>query len=128
MLFNSEVFLFAFLPLTLAAFYFVSALRQVRLAVFILVLASLFYYGWWNPAYLPLILGSMLVNYLLGLMLSRAVRGGAGGRAKLLLTLGVAGNLGALGYFKYAGFMVANLVAEGAIEMAVPDILLPLAI
>ncbi len=128
MLFNSEVFLFAFLPLTLAAFYFVSALRQVRLAVFILVLASLFYYGWWNPAYLPLILGSMLVNYLLGLMLSRAVRGGAGGRAKLLLTLGVAGNLGALGYFKYAGFMVANLVAVGAIEMAVPDILLPLAI
>ncbi len=128
MLFNSEVFLFAFLPLTLALFYFVSALRQVRLAVFLLVLASLFYYGWWNPAYLPLILGSMFLNYLLGLALSRAVRGGQGGRARLLLTLGVAGNLGALGYFKYAGFLVANLVAVGAVEMAVPDILLPLAI
>ena len=75
MLFNSEVFLFVFLPLTLAVFYIAGALQRIRVAVFLLVIASLIYYAWWNPAYLPLILGSMVLNYLLGLVLAGAVRG-----------------------------------------------------
>ncbi|MBT8422110.1 MAG: MBOAT family protein [Gammaproteobacteria bacterium] len=128
MLFNSEVFLFVFLPLTLAVFYMAGALRRIRVAVFLLVIASLIYYAWWNPAYVPLILGSMVLNYLLGLALAGVVRRQQRRRAKLLLTLGVAGNLGALGYFKYAGFLVANLAAVGVTDMTPPDILLPLAI
>ena len=128
MLFNSEVFLFVFLPLTLAVFYIAGALQRLRVAVFLLIVASLIYYAWWNPVYLPLILGSMVLNYLLGLALTKAVRAQQRGRAKLLLTIGVAGNLGALGYFKYAGFFISNLVGAGITDMAVPDILLPLAI
>ena len=128
MLFNSEVFLFAFLPLTLAVFYILGGLRRTRLAIFVLVLASLFYYGWWNPAYLPLILGSMFGNYLLGLSLAGAVKSQRSGRARTLLTVGIAANLGALGYFKYAGFLVANAVALGLGDFTIPEILLPLAI
>lgn len=128
MLFNSEVFLFLFLPLTLAAYYLAGHLQRGRLAICVLVLASLIYYGWWNPAYLPLILGSMVGNYVLGLAIASALRSAAQRRARSLLTLGVAANLGLLGYFKYAGFLIANLAAVGAEGLTVPDILLPLAI
>jgi hypothetical protein len=70
MLFNSYIFIFLFLPITLLGFHLIGSQGHHRVAVAWLVAASLFFYGWWNPAYLGLILGSMLFNYAIGVALS----------------------------------------------------------
>jgi D-alanyl-lipoteichoic acid acyltransferase DltB (MBOAT superfamily) len=61
MLFNSYEFLFLFLPITLAGYFWV-ARRGHEPAIVWLVLASLFFYAWWRPVYLLLLLFSMLVT------------------------------------------------------------------
>jgi len=70
MLFNSYEFIFVFLPLVLLGFFLIGKQGHHRLAVTWLVAASLFFYSWWNPAYLGLIIGSMLFNYAFGIYLS----------------------------------------------------------
>lgn len=126
MLFNSYQFIFLFLPLTLLGFLIVSRKSQ-GLAIFWLVLASLFFYGWWNPVYLFLIIGSMLLNFLVGRLL-----GGKGSYSELqrrwILALGITLNLSALGYYKYAGFFVANISAVTGVDFNFERIILPLAI
>jgi len=62
MLFNSFSFLLCFLPVTLIV-YFLAARRAPDLAIAWLALASLFFYGWWDVRYVPLLLASVLVNY-----------------------------------------------------------------
>jgi alginate O-acetyltransferase complex protein AlgI len=126
MLFNSDIFLFVFLPLTLLAFYTLGSLGRIRLSIAALVLASLIYYAWWNPVYVPLILGSMLTNYFVGIAIQR--RREKGTLAKPVLVGGIIFNLGLLGYFKYANFFVDSLnsVSGSGIELA--PIILPLAI
>lgn len=70
MLFNSYVFLFGFFPVTLAA-YLLAARMSHRLGSGVLVAASLFFYGWWNPTYVPLLLASAAFNY--GMSLGRGL-------------------------------------------------------
>ena len=125
MLFNSPLFIFLFLPLTLWGFFKIGGRGHHRVAIAWLVGMSLAFYGWWNPAYLGLILGSILFNYALGVHLG-ATHGTPGGRWALIL--GVAANLGLLGYFKYANFFVDNLNAIGGFGVHLDPILLPLAI
>jgi len=73
MLFNSYSFIFLFLPITLLGYHWIGSMGRHRVAIAWLVAASLFFYGWWNPAYLGLIVGSMLFNYAVGVaILSQA--------------------------------------------------------
>jgi alginate O-acetyltransferase complex protein AlgI len=120
MLFNSGLFLFAFLPVTLIVYYAVLRHAGKRASQLWLFSASLFFYAWWNPAYLILILASMAFNYIVGKRLLKK-------REKPLLVLGLAANLLVLIYYKYAGFLIANLDAAGA-DFAIPHIILPLGI
>jgi len=126
MLFNSGVFLFAFLPLTLLVFYVLGSMGRLRLALASVLIASFIYYAWWNPVYLLLIVFSLVMNYFIGSAIQH--RHGKGTLAKPVLIAGIAANLGLLGYFKYANFFVNNLnvVAGSSFELA--PILLPLAI
>jgi len=71
MLFNSYEFIFAFLPLTILLVWLFGRYASFQAVVCVLVLASLFFYGWWNPAYLAIILVSMVLNYQLGKRLSK---------------------------------------------------------
>ena len=92
-----------------------------------LVFASLFFYSWWNVAYLPLILGSILFNYVVGNTLSdesKKIRVGK----KALLVFGIASNLALLGYFKYSDFFIENfnLITDSAINPL--HVILPLGI
>lgn len=121
MLFNSAIFILAFLPASWIGFFALGTSGHRKLAVIWLTLASLFFYGWWNPAYLPLLLASMTANYAIGRLLARR-------RSKSLLVAGVAANLALLGYYKYAGFFTSTL--NGALDTSfpIPDIILPLAI
>ena len=66
MLFNSYEYIFAFLPVTFFIYFFLLSKRLVVGAKGFLVFASLFFYSWWNIAYLPIILSSMLFNYIVG--------------------------------------------------------------
>jgi len=73
------------------------------------VLASLFFYGWWNPAYLLLIGFSILFNYLIGAALATARGKGHGRWASMLLMLGVTIDLASIGYFKYSNFFIETV-------------------
>jgi alginate O-acetyltransferase complex protein AlgI len=121
MLFNSYEYLIYFLPLSLAIYFLLG--RRAAWATAWLVAASLFFYSWWNPRYLPLILASIAFNFAVGRALRRRPR-----RAKALLAFGVAANLILLGVFKYADFAVRNAADLSGLPLALPHIVLPLGI
>ncbi len=98
MLFNSYIFLFGFLPLTLLG-YQVAARWHRRAVVIWLSVASLVFYGYWRPAFLFLLCGSILFNYVAGALISGRIKNRV---PPPLLTAGaVAINLAALCYYKY---------------------------
>jgi D-alanyl-lipoteichoic acid acyltransferase DltB (MBOAT superfamily) len=92
-----------------------------------LVFASLFFYSWWNIAYLPLILSSMLFNYVIGLSLSKEQKKSKLGK-KTLLIFGIIANVALLGYFKYADFFIGNLNHLLHTDIGLLHLALPLAI
>src|SRR6266851_5381348 len=123
MLFNSHLFIFVFLPLSLALYFAVARIDR-RWATLALAAASLVFYGWWNPAYLWLLCLSILFNFAVG----RAIAEAGFGRRRRLLILGIAGDLVVLGYFKYANFLLGTL--GGLLGLAAPstEIVLPIGI
>lgn len=127
MLFNSYEFIFIFLPISLYGFFFAARLGR-EIAIAWLVLVSLFFYGWWNPAYLILILISMIVNFAFGKVLSANYNKDKKIRTKVFLVLGLCFNLGILAYYKYAGFFAENINAILGSQIDIVDVLLPLAI
>ena len=124
MLFNSAEYLFLFLPLVFVVFIFLSRGSSTQGQITWLILASLYFYGSWNPVYLLLILSSIVVNFTIGRKLAATL---AGERHNWLV-LGLVFNLGLLAYFKYAGFFVDSLNELGNWLIPVPHITLPLAI
>ncbi len=127
MLFSSFEFIFLFLPITLAVFFWLGHRHLYQGAIGWLVFASLFYYGYWNPAYIGLLLFSKGFNYGMGLLLrSPPQRLAISG--KWLLVLGLGGNLALLGYFKYANFFADNINALAGTEFHLEKIVLPLGI
>lgn len=91
-----------------------------------LAFASLFFFGWWRPDYLIILLGSMAVNYGFG----RALLSGRHSDrvTGAILTIGVSLNLALLGYYKYAGFFVQNANDFFGAGWNIPSILLPIGI
>jgi len=126
-LFNSYPFLFLFLPVALIGFFLLGNYSRT-LAGLWLFAVSLFFYGWWNPAYVGLLLGSIVFNYGVGLALAREHTGRRAGRAQWILRLGVAADLGLLGYYKYANFFIENLDAAIGLGWQPETIVLPLGI
>ncbi len=126
MLFNSYVFILGFLPITLVIFFGLLRLGDRQFALLWMTLASLFFYGYWNPAYLPLLLISIGGNYWFGREINRSELKSTNSR--ILLILGVAFNLGILGYYKYGNFFVNSLNELWSTDWQLPTIILPLAI
>lgn len=125
MLFNSPEFLFCFLPLVLTGYFGLNHFNRTDLARGWLFLTSLFFYSWWNPLYLPVILGSMLFNYLMGKVLSDP---SGNSKKKLVLMLGISCNLSLLVFFKYTDFLIENLNLAAGTQLSLLYITLPLAI
>ena len=120
MLFSSNVFLFAFLPVTLLLYYI--SPRKLRNPV--LLLWSLVFYGWGEPVYLFLMIGTIILTYVFGAVIhSRHSRNLS---AKGALVIGVAANLLLLGFFKYAGFILGMLPFIP--KDILPEITLPIGI
>ena len=127
MLFNSYPFLFLYLPVVLAAFFAIGRLSR-SLAALWLFAASLFFYGWWNPAYVSLLIGSILFNFAMGSAISRAHQRGGATPAKGLLITAVVGDLALLGYYKYANFFLASTNQLLGTDWHLQEVILPLGI
>lgn len=117
MLFNSRLFILAFLPVVLAGFFVLGLVGRRAVLVWLLA-SSLFFYAWWKPECLLLLLLSIVVNFYLGRVITRS------GHGRPWLIFGIVFNLGLLAFFKYALFLGA-LVGAGRF---VADIYLPLGI
>lgn len=125
MLFNSTEFILFFLPCVLLLFFQLGRSGHDRLAIVWLLAASLFFYSWWNPANLIILVGSILFNYSVG----AALAGAAIGLAKRsLLTIGIGANLALIGYFKYANFLVNATNDIAQTQFHFNQIVLPLGI
>ena len=128
MLFNSYPFIFLFLPVTLAGFFTLGRFSH-RLASSWLVVASIFFYGWWNPHYIPLLIGSILFNYAIGTGIVKAKQQSANiGHCRTLLIIGLIVDLSLLGYYKYANFLMENVNTLIGTHWSLGDIILPLGI
>ncbi len=102
MLFTSPIFLFLFLPITLAGYWLVCK----KLQHLFLLGASIFFYIWGDGCYVVLLIFSILANYAFGILAAR-YRDSSKGSWVIWLAIGV--NLGALVWYKYAAFIVRNI-------------------
>jgi alginate O-acetyltransferase complex protein AlgI len=133
MLFNSYEFILLFLPITFFVYFWLNHNRLVIAGKSWLVLMSFVFYGWWNTAYLPLILSTIMVNYAVGTALAKNNSHSRSDVAqqqlsrRIILAGGIVFNIGLLGYFKYADFFVENLMALGG-GFTLLGVVLPLAI
>ena len=124
MLFNSFPFLLAFLPLTLGGFFLLGR-RSPRAAALWLLAASLAFYAGWSVRYVPLLVGSIAFNFMIG---RSAARSAAPRTRRALVALGVAANLALLGYFKYADFFLSSVGMASGWALPRLDIVLPVGI
>lgn len=125
MLFNSAFFISVFLPSALAGWYFLNRFDWRSCAKAFLVGMSLWFYGYYNPRYLWILLASMFFNY--GISALFEIVGKRTGR-RPVLGAGLAGNLGLLFYFKYFNFFIDNCNFFFHGHISVEKIALPLGI
>ena len=102
MVFSTILFLFRFLPITLALYY----LAPAKLKNTVLFLCSLVFYCWGEVRFFPIMIALILLNYLCGLGLERF--DGSKPARKCFLLAGLVGSLGMLFYFKYANFVLSS--------------------
>lgn len=126
MLFNSYVFIFCYLPITLLVFFGLTKFHLKTLATAWLVICSLAFYAYWNVAYLPLLLVSMVFNYQIGKHIGYASP--ASRQAKTLIWIGICFNLALLAYYKYTNFFVNSFSQLLNNDWSIPQIILPLGI
>lgn len=129
MLFNSFLFIFIFLPITLIGWYILNHYRHHELAKVFLAGMSLWFYGYFNFYYLAIILVSIAFNYLLSFALTfvedKAYKRTA---CRISLITGLLFNLGLLFYFKYYDFFIENVNLAFHTDFNLKHILLPLGI
>lgn len=123
MVFSSTIFLFAFLPITLAGYYLIR--KDLRNAF--LLLMSLLFYAAGEPKFVFIMTASIVVNYLLGLAIHFTLEKKAFIR-RIFLVSTVLANLGLLFYYKYFDFTVTNLNRLFHLSIPLKNILLPIGI
>ena len=124
MVFSSYLFIFSFLPIVISVYYALSNLKNGIYQRLFLIVASLFFYGYYNVNYLALIVVSIVINYLLASQIQTSNHK----RAKLFLTVGVIFNIAMIGYFKYYDFFIENINLVFKTNFTLKHILLPLGI
>ncbi len=129
MLFNSEEFLFIFLPVTLFGFYLLGSFSRAS-AIRWLILVSLVFYGWWRPLNVLIIAPSVVINFVLASMLLRLNQQGEGSRrtTKVVLLAGILFNVIFLGFFKYTDFIEGSINDVFDANLILRHIILPLGI
>ena len=121
MLFSSIPFLYYFLPVVLIAYYLVPG----SVKNMVLLLASLVFYGWGEPVYVFLMLGTIGLGYVFGILIEK-FRDTPWARVCMICSIGI--SLGLLGYFKYANFFLTNFSAVTGISLPLLRVALPIGI
>ena len=122
MVFSSLLFLFKFLPVTLAFYY----IAPKKLRNLVLLASSLIFYSWGEPKYFPLMISCIIVNYVTALLIERFR--GKKPVERLMIWLAVAFDLGALIFFKYSDFFISNINAVFGTAIPLLELTLPLGI
>jgi len=125
MLFNSYIFIFAFLPVTLFGYFLLNKFKLLKSAQAFLVMASLLFYAYFNFSYLWIIIASILFNFAVNKILHLNVRQTI---RKMVLVVGLLCNLGLFVYFKYSNFFIENINRVFGTDYFLGSILLPLGI
>jgi D-alanyl-lipoteichoic acid acyltransferase DltB (MBOAT superfamily) len=128
MLFNSFGFILVFLPATLLGFFAIARRIGPVPAAAWLGLASLVFYGWWNPRLVVLLLASILFNYLAGRAIAARTAAASPGAAQRLLVGAITANLLLLGLFKYADFFIVTANQLAGTHWPATGLILPLGI
>ncbi|MBQ8821815.1 MAG: MBOAT family protein [Lachnospiraceae bacterium] len=128
MLFNSYIFILFFLPVALAGYYGLNDRGKYSLAKVLLIGMSLWFYAYFEPAYLLIILTSIFVNYLFSKMINQGSAVLGTKVRKLVLILGIVFNVGIIFYYKYFNFFLENLNVLFHREWELRNILMPLGI
>ena len=126
MLFNSYIFILIFIPLCLLGYFLLNSFKRYIPAQFVLFGMSLWFYGYFNYRYLLIIIASILINY--GIYVSIGKLRDKNKSAKALMILGVAVNLGILGFFKYTDFFLSTINQVFKSNIPLLKIVLPLGI
>ena len=119
MLFNSYIFILAFLPITLCIYYSLKQAKYKTYDLAWLVLASFVFFSWWNPNLTFLLAFSVLFNFAISRFASH-------GKNRFWLVLGIVVNLSLLGYFKYANFFVSVVNDTSGTNWHLEEIILPI--
>jgi alginate O-acetyltransferase complex protein AlgI len=128
MLFNSNEFIFAFLPVTLVGFFALGIISRTA-ALRWVIFASLVFYALWRPLNVVIIAPSILINFILARALQRLANDERQFRiARLVLLLGIAFNVAFLGYFKYVDFGLGTINDVFGTNLILTHIVLPLGI
>ena len=127
MLFNSYIFIFLFMPLVIVGFFALNHFGKYKAAEVYLIGMSLWFYGYYNPRYLIIICTSIISNYLLSRLLNMFPDERTGLR-KFVLTVGLAGNIAAIFYYKYYDFFIKNINSVFDTSFNLRHIVLPLGI
>lgn len=120
MLFNDPNYIFCFLPLALAGYFFLTHLNKKTVSKLWLISASLFFYAYWEISYLLLIGLSTVANFILGNIIRQ--------KNLAALRLGITLNLMLLAYYKYADFFIDNVNSVFSTQLINLELVLPLAI
>lgn len=125
MLFSSNIFLFAFLPIVLFVYYVL--LHNIKLRNLFLLFASFFFYAWGEPTFVLIMLLSIVANYGFALWVARA-KAHSEAQARVCLVCMVAFNLSLFFVFKYLGFFMETVNTALRTSFPVPHIRLPIGI
>ena len=125
MVFSSAIFLFVFLPIVCALYFIVPGIKGKNT---LLIIASLIFYAFGEPIYILLMIGSIIANYIFGLMEGRFSKANNIAGKKIVLIIAVICNIGVLCVFKYTAFILENINYAGRLNIKIPGIALPIGI
>ncbi len=125
MVFNSYIFILAFLPITLFVYFGLCKLGNRIFCKTWLLVMSLVFYGYFNFKYLAIIIASVMINYFFSYLIKN---GRSKGYAKPILILAIILNLGSIFYFKYYDFFIENINVVLKTSFTLKHLLLPLGI
>lgn len=125
MVFSSAIFLFVFLPIVCALYFIVPGIKGKNT---LLIIASLIFYAFGEPIYVLLMIGSIIANYIFGLMEGRFSKANNIAGKKIVLIIAVICNIGVLCVFKYTAFILENINYAGRLNIKIPGIALPIGI
>lgn len=103
MVFSSLIFIFRFLPVFIAVYY-ITPYKYKNLCILIF---SLFFYSFGEPKYFPIMISSIIIDYIVSILIQRNFKNKS--KCKVLLLVSIIFNMGILIYFKYANFFIENI-------------------